>query len=68
MEKKKKTIKWVLIGVGITIVVILAIVLPIVLTKGSGGGDNPDNPPKPDNPSFSNETIYNPYESTLMDN
>ena len=68
MERKKKTIKWVLIGVGITVVVILAIVLPIVLTKGSG--DNPDVPPgpNPDNPGLSNETIYNPYVSTAMNN
>ena len=55
-EKKKKRIKWILIGVGVTIAVVLAIVLPIVLTRSSG--PEPYNPP----PGPLGDTIYNPYE------
>ena len=41
--RRKKHIKWGIIGGIILIVVVLAIVLPIVLIKkGGGGGDNGD--------------------------
>jgi len=46
--KRRKFIKWAVIGgIGLTIIT-LAIVLPIVLTKG--GGKDPDNPPPPPPP------------------
>jgi hypothetical protein len=46
-------IKWGLIGGAITIVVVLAIVLPIVLSSKSTV--NPDDPVNP------NPNVYNPY-------
>jgi len=60
--KRKKIIKWGIIGAIITIIVILAIVLPIVLIKKD---ENPDNPPVPPVPPH-----YNPYQvnnSTIVD-
>lgn len=54
--KKKKIIKYSLIGGSIALVVILAIVLIVVLSNKSGGGDNPEPGPPPDYP------VYNPYE------
>ena len=56
-EKRKKTIKWAIIGSVIAVIVILAIVLPIVLTKSSGSNPNP--PPNPPSPVVDN---YNPYQ------
>jgi hypothetical protein len=46
--KKKKYIKWGIIGAIILIVVVLAIVLPITLTKKNN--DNPITPPTPPAP------------------
>jgi hypothetical protein len=57
--RKKKIIKWGLIGGAITIVVVLAIVLPIVLSN-KGGNPEPPGPPGPDRPF---PPAYNPYES-----
>lgn len=52
--KRKKYIKWGLIGTGIVIALILVIVLPIVLTKkkddnggGGGGGGGGNDVPQP---------------------
>ena len=59
--KRKKMIKWGLIGGAITIVVVLAIVLPIVLTRKSGDNPNPPGPgpgPHVDKPF---PDVYNPY-------
>lgn len=62
--KKKKMIKWGLIGGAIAIVVVLAIVLPIVLSnKGENPGPGPG--PEPVNPI---PYIYNPYELTALQN
>jgi flagellar basal body-associated protein FliL len=61
--KRKKMIKWIIIGSVLTVAIVLAIVLPITLSKSSGG-DDPDDPPPvpPPEPPLSNETQYNPYE------
>ena len=68
-QAKKKRLKWILIGIALTIVVVLAIVLPIVLTKSSSSPDDPTPPgpgPDPDpHHTFSNETIYNPYNVSV---
>lgn len=53
-EKKKRIIKYTVIGAIVTIVLVLAIVLPIVLTKK----DNPPSPPIPPQPPVDH---YNPY-------
>ena len=59
--KKKKYIKWGLIGGAITIVVVLAIVLPIVLTNKSSNPE-PGPEPEPDPPGPPPVPyIYNPY-------
>lgn len=52
--KKKKYIKWGIIGAIILIAVVLAIVLPLTLIKSDdgGGGGNPPVPPH-----------YNPYKA-----
>ena len=56
--KKKKYIKWGIIGALILIAVILAIVLPITLSKkDNGGGDGPTPPP----PGPPIPESYNPY-------
>jgi hypothetical protein len=55
--KKKKMIKWGLIGGAITVVVVLAIVLPIVLSNKSATPD----PVDPVNP---NPYVYNPYKTS----
>ncbi len=49
-EKRKKIIKWSIIGAVILIIVVLAIVLPLVLIKHD---DNPVDPPL---------AYYNPYK------
>lgn len=51
--KRKKYIKWGIIGAIILIIVVLAIVLPIVLTN-KGGGDNPTPTPVPPIPPGEN--------------
>lgn len=57
--KKKKYIKWGLIGGAITIVVVLAIVLPIVLSNKSS---NPEPEPEPVPPGPNPiPYLYNPY-------
>ena len=53
--KRKKTIKYAIIGSITLIIVILAIVLPIVLTKNSNPPD-PVDPPKPKPPVMPNST------------
>jgi hypothetical protein len=57
--KKKKYIKWGIIGALILIAVILAIVLPITLSNKDNGGNNPPNPPIPPAPPIPDS--YNPY-------
>jgi flagellar basal body-associated protein FliL len=65
--KRKKMIKWIIIGSAITVCIILAIVLPIVLTKSSNP-DDPVPPGPPPVPPFNFEK-YNPYklESSTAD-
>jgi hypothetical protein len=66
--KRKKMIKWIIIGSAITVCIILAIVLPIVLTKSSNPDDPVPPPGPPPVPPFNNE-MYNPYklESSTSD-
>ena len=45
--KRKKYIKWGIIGGIVLILVVLAIVLPLVLIKGGGGGDDNGRKPLP---------------------
>ena len=53
-DKKKRIIKYTVIGAIATVVLVLAIVLPIVLTKK-------DNPPSPPHPPLPPVDHYNPY-------
>jgi len=56
--KRKKVIKWGIIGALILIAVILAIVLPLTLSKKDGGGNGPITPVAPH---------YNPYKLSKDD-
>jgi hypothetical protein len=64
--KRKKVIKYAIIGSISLIILVLAIVLPIVLTKGSD--DNPvDPPPKPKPPVLPNSTNeYHVEEASIQ--
>lgn len=64
-QKRKKYIKWGIIGAIIVIAVILAIVLPLTLKKGGGGGD--DNGPVPQ-PPLTKQNPYTVDESKIVDN
>jgi hypothetical protein len=57
-EKKRKLIKWGIIGGVTLIIVILAIVLPLTL-----GGDKPSPPPSPIGPSPLPGGLMNPYST-----
>lgn len=57
-EKKKKYIKWGIIGTLILIALTLAIVLPLTLGKG---GDPKPTPPSPPGPPFDQGINYYHY-------
>jgi hypothetical protein len=61
-EKRRKMIKWGIIGAVGLIIVILAIVLPLTL---GGGGDNPGPkpPPSPVGPTPLPSGLMNPYST-----
>ncbi len=63
-EKKKKYIKWGIIGTLILIALTLAIVLPLTLGKG---GNNPDPNPKPPAPPIQEGVNYYHYTDVLVD-
>lgn len=64
-QKKKKYIKWGIIGGIILIAVILAIVLPLTLKSSGGGGDN--NGPVPQ-PPLDKENPYSADPNKVVDN
>jgi|LauGreDrversion4_2_1035121.scaffolds.fasta_scaffold906479_2 hypothetical protein len=64
-EKKKKYIKWGIIGTLILIALILAIVLPITLGGGSNPGPGPT--PNPPAPPIQEGVNYYHYTDVLVD-
>jgi len=64
-EKKKKYIKWGIIGTLILIALTLAIVLPIVLSKDDKKPDPP--PPNPPSPPIQEGVNYYHYTDVLVD-
>lgn len=65
-ERKKKLIKWGIIGGGIAALAILGIVLGVVLSKSSKPEPGPGPGPGPYGPFY--DTVYNPYSyESLVD-
>jgi hypothetical protein len=63
--KKKKYIKWGIIGAIILVAVVLAIVLPITLTKKNNDNPTPPPPPSPPPGPPIPDGDWNPYDTDL---